>query len=179
VSAYLAYIRSTIHFLLNNTSSSQLTASGLIEHLNNQISLDLQVADVFTTLSVIIIHPEKPMHIATAGAMKPVLYQFKEQKMKSLNITGMLLGVSEGSIYQQLELEMESNDKLLFYSDGYTEIYNNDTNEMLTNHAIEGVFRELGKKPGLKISEIEEKLIKDYHVTSFEDDRSLLLITKE
>lgn len=179
VNAYLAYIRSTIHVLLNHTPTGKLSASGLIEHLNNQISIDLQVADVFTTLSVIIINQHKPLQIATAGAMKPVFYQFKEQKMKSLNITGMLLGISEGSTYQQLELEMESNDKLLFYSDGYTEIYNNDTNEMLTNLAIEKVFRELGKNPELKISEIEEKLINDYHITSFEDDRSLLLISKK
>jgi CheY-like chemotaxis protein len=179
VNAYLAYIRSTIHFLLNNTPSNELSASGLIEHLNKQISLDLQVADVFTTLSIIIIHNNKVLNIATAGAMKPLLYKFDEQKITSLNITGMLLGISENSSYQQLELEMNPKDKLLFFSDGYTEIFNSETNEILLTDAIETVFEELGKVPELNITDIEEKLINDFHVTYFDDDRSMLLITKE
>lgn len=178
VNAYLAYIRSTIHFLLNNTPTSQLTASGLIEHLNRQIVLDLQVADVFTTLSVIIIHPNGPLHIATAGAMKPLLYISEDDIIQPLNITGMLLGVSKDSSYQQLELEMNPNDKLLFYSDGYTEVNNSKTHEMLSTEGIESVFRALGNNKNLDVSDIEKKLVSDFHIKAFDDDRSLLLIRK-
>ncbi|MEE4197791.1 MAG: fused response regulator/phosphatase [Bacteroidales bacterium] len=179
VNAYLAYIRSTVHFLLNNTPTRELTASGLVEHLNQQISLDLQVADVFTTLSVIIIHPSGPLQLATAGAMKPLLYVAAEDSIQPLNITGMLLGVSEDTTYQQLELEMNPGDKLLFYSDGYTEVNNSQTGEMISPQAIESVFRVLGKKKTLPVAEIEKKLISDFQIKAFEDDRSLLLITKK
>ena len=179
VNAYLAYIRSTIHFLLNNTPANKLTASTLIEHLNQQISFDLQVADVFTTLSVIIIHKNESIHIATAGAMKPLLYVFNGDTIQALNITGMLLGVSKDSTYQQLDLTMAHNDKLLFYSDGYTEAINSKTREMVSIEGIEKVFGVLGKKKNLDISAIEKKLIADYHIKNFNDDRSLLLISKQ
>ena len=179
VNAYLAYIRSTIHFLLNNTPSSEMTASGIVEHLNKQISHDLQVAEVFTTLSIIIIHKDKPLNIATAGAMKPLLYKYKDHTISQLNITGMLLGISEDSKYQQLELELETYDKLLFYSDGYSETINSKTNEMLSADSVIEIFQKTGKEKLLDISKFEEAFIKEFNITYFDDDRSLLLISKQ
>lgn len=176
VNAYLAYIRSTIHFLLNNTLSTEMTASSIMEHLNKQISHDLQIAEVFTTLSIIIIQKGKLL-IAAAGAMKPLLYEFKNQTIKSLNITGMLLGISEDSRYQQLELELEAFDKLLFFSDGYTETYNSKTNEMLSSESVIEVLQKLGKNRILNISQFEQTFIKDMNISSFDDDRTLLLIS--
>jgi len=178
VNAYLAYIRSTIHFLINSSGADELSASVFMQHLNKQISLDLQVAEVFTTLSIIVIHKNETLNISVAGAMKPLLYKNKAHSVTSLNITGMLLGISESSTYHQLELEMEPNDKLLFYSDGYTETLNSETNEMLSVKSIEDVFGKLGKHENLKTLDIEEKLIEKYHIQHFDDDRSMLLITK-
>ena len=179
VNAYLAYIRSTIHFLLNNTPSSELTASGVIEHLNKQISHDLQIGEVFTTLSIIIIHKEKHIYIAAAGAMKPLMYKFKDQSISELNITGMLLGVSEDAKYHQLEMELEPFDKLLFFSDGYTETYNSKTKEMLSTECVIKVLQELGKNENIDITKFEETFIKDFNISSFDDDRTMLIITRE
>ena len=178
VNAYLAYIRSTIHFLMNNTPSDKMTGSIILEHLNKQITHDLQVAEVFTTLSIIIIRKNKPISIAVAGAMKPLMYKTEEKQIKPLNITGMLLGISDDSKYQQLELELNANDKILFYSDGYTETVNSKTNEILTTESITKVFEKLGNKKNLNVSEIENTLVKDFNISSFDDDRSLLLISK-
>jgi CheY-like chemotaxis protein len=179
VNAYLAYIRSTIRFLLNNTPYSELTASGIIEHLNKQISVDLQIAEVFTTLSIIIIRKEKPVYIAAAGAMKPLMFKFKDQSISQLNITGMLLGISENSKYHQLEIELEPFDKLLFFSDGYTETYDSKTKEMLSADAVIRVFKELGKNKKLDIRQFEKTYIKKFNISSFDDDRTILLISKD
>ncbi len=179
VNAYLAYIRSTIRFLLNNTPSSELTASGIVEHLNKQISHDLQIAEVFTTLSIIIMHKEKPISIATAGAMKPLIYKHKDQSINQLNITGMLLGISDDSKYHQLELDLEPFDKLLFFSDGYTETYNSKTKEMLSTESVIEVLQKLGKNEKLDITLFEETYINDFNISYFDDDRTMLLITRE
>ena len=176
VNAYLAYIRSTILFLINNTPSTKMTASGIMEHLNKQISHDLQIAEVFTTLSIIIIQKGKPLNIAAAGAMQPLLYKFKNHTIKSLNITGMLLGISEDTKYQQLELELEPSDKLLFFSDGYTETYNSKTNEMLSSESVIEILQKLGKNKTFNISLFEETFIKDMNISSFDDDRTMLLV---
>lgn len=178
VNAYLAYIRSTIHFLLNNTPSYEMSASGIIEHLNKQISHDLQIAEVFTTLTIIIIRKDKPLNISTAGAMKPLMYKAKEHSIDSLNITGMLLGISDNSKYQQLELELEPNDKILFYSDGYTEITNSKTNEMLSIRSVIEVFKKLGRNPILDLDLFEKTLVNEFNVSSFDDDRSMLVISR-
>jgi serine phosphatase RsbU (regulator of sigma subunit) len=178
VNAYLAYIRSTIHFLLNNSSANELTASGIIEHLNKEISHDLQVADVFTTFSVIIIDTASTIHIAAAGAMKPLLYKNKDKSISPLNITGMLLGISDDTSYQQLELKLEKHDKLLFFSDGYTETLNSETNEMLSVEAVSNALQKLGSYSDLDISLLEKTIIKDNNITSFDDDRTMLLISR-
>lgn len=178
VNAYVAYIRSTIHFLLHNTPSSEMTASGIIELLNKQISHDLQIAEVFTTLTIIIIRKNKPLNVSTAGAMKPLMFKAKNQDISSLNITGMLLGISEGSKYHQLELELEPNDKILFYSDGYTEITDSKTKEMLSTKSVIKVFQKLGKDNILDLDLFEKTLIKDFNITAFDDDRSMLVISR-
>ncbi|PLX12531.1 MAG: hypothetical protein C0597_13055 [Marinilabiliales bacterium] len=178
VNAYLAYIRSTIHFLLNNTPSKELTPSGIIEHLNKEISHDLQVAEVFTTLSVIILDRNNVIRIAAAGAMKPLMYKSIDNIVDSLNITGMLLGISEDSNYQQLELKLGKNDKLLFFSDGYTETLNSETKELLSTGAVITVFQKLGSYRELDISLLEKTIIKENRISSFDDDRTLLLISR-
>lgn len=178
VNAYLAYIRSTIHFLLNNTPAENLTASGIIEHLNKQISHDLQIADVFTTFSVIIIDTNNTLNIAAAGAMKPLMYKSEDNSIQALNITGVLLGISDDSTYHQLQLQLEKNDKLLFFSDGYTETVNSETNEMLNVEAVSNAFEKLGSSKELDISVLEKTIIKDNKVVSFDDDRTMLLINR-
>ena len=178
VNAYLAYIRSTIHFLLGNTSSNELTASEIIEHLNKQISHDLQIAEVFTTFSVIIINKNHKISIAAAGAMQPLMYKSEDKNISTLNITGMLLGISKDSSYQQLELELKKNDKILFFSDGYSETLNYETNEMLSADAVAKVLKNLGSYEELDISLLEKTIIKDNKIRSFDDDRTLLLINR-
>ena len=174
----MAYIRSTIHFLLNNTSAQKLKASDIIEHLNKQISYDLQIADVFTTFSVIIINENNTLSIAAAGAMKPLMYKSEDKSIDALNITGMLLGISEDSTYHQLELQLDKNDKLLFFSDGYTETLNSETKEMLSVDAVAKAFQELGGSKDLDISLLEKMIIKKNKIVSFDDDRTMLLISK-
>jgi len=179
VNAYLAYIRSTIHFLINNTPSQKMTASGIIEHLNKQITHDMKVAEVFTTLSVIIIRKNSSVSIAAAGAMRPLLLSFKNKTISQLNITGMLLGISEQVKYHQLDLNLDLYDKILFYSDGYTEITNSKTNTMLSEKAIIDVFSLLKNQQTIKLNDIEKTLVENYNITSFDDDRTLLQLSRQ
>jgi len=179
VNAYLAYIRSTIHFLLENTPSSEMTASGIVEHVNKMISHDLQIAEVFTTLSVILVQKDKPLNIAAAGAMKPLYYNNKDKSISSLNITGMLLGISDDSTYNQLELNMEPSDKLLFFTDGYSEVINSKTNKMLSSDSLTGTFHEFSKNTSLDLQVFEDNFIKNNNIVTFDDDRTLLLISAE
>lgn len=176
--AYVAYIRSTIHFLINNTPNQHINASSIVEHLNKQIAHDLQVAEVFTTLSVIVIRKNSEINIATAGAMRPLFLSYKDKSITQLNITGMMLGISEQSQYHQLDLKLNLYDKILFYSDGYTEIMNSKTNEMLSENAIIDVFTQLKNKQTIELEDIENTMIENYNVASFDDDRTLLLLSR-
>lgn len=179
VNAYLAYIRSAIHFLLEVTPSAEMTASGIIEHLNKIISHDMQIGEVFTTLSVILMKKGQPLNIAAAGAMKPLFYKFSDKTISLLNITGMLLGISKDSTYNQLEIKLESSDKILFYTDGYTETLNNKTNEMLSVDSLIEILQRFGENPTMNLQDFESAYIEKNNIISFDDDRSLLLISSE
>lgn len=179
VNAYLAYIRSTIHFLLNHTTTEEMTASSIVEHLNKQITHDMKVAEVFTTLSVIVIRKNSFISISTAGAMKPLYLSYNDQTINQLNITGMLLGISKDSTYHQLDLKLNLYDKILFFSDGYTEINNGDTNEMLSDSSLVEILTQLQDQQKIKLDDVENSLIEEFNIVSFDDDRTLLQLSRQ
>jgi serine phosphatase RsbU (regulator of sigma subunit) len=139
----------------------------------------MQLTEVFTTLSVISICTKyNKISVASAGALRPYYYNNTEDTISQLNIVGTLLGVINTTKYQSLVYELNQGDKVLFYTDGYTEAVNDKTNEMIGDDALFYSLNKLKKEPLLTPNSIEEELTKSFNVSKFDDDRTLLLIQR-
>lgn len=180
VPAYIAYIRSTINFFLNRQEYDFVQSPGkFLEIINQCVFKDLQLSEVFTTLSIVsICSATSKISIASAGALHPLFYNAKENKLSQLNITGTLLGVIPDARYLSLIQDFNKGDKLMLYTDGYTEAMNDKTGNMIGDDAfLENITNTIDQK-SVDISEIESNFIQTCNVSKFDDDRTLLLIQK-
>jgi CheY-like chemotaxis protein len=177
--AYIAYIRSTINFFIYNQDiHSNMDPEYLLEILNKYIYKDLQLSEVFTTLSILLIDPNKStLKIASAGALRPLYFDSDTGEIKRLNIVGTLLGVLEDTKYKCLDINVKPNDRLLLFTDGYSETTGADGN-MVGEEGIESCFKAEINSPYPSCQNIEQRLREEYGITSFDDDRTMLLISR-
>jgi len=180
VPAYIAYIRSTINFFLDREEWNFVEHPGkFLEIINKSIFKDMQLTEVFTTLSIISISSlTNKVSVASAGALRPYYYNSSEDTISQLNIVGTLLGVIKDANYQSLVHEIQKGDKLLFYTDGYTEAVNDKNNEMIGDDALFMALDNFKKQENLTPTKIEEEVARSHNVSKFDDDRTLLVIQR-
>jgi CheY-like chemotaxis protein len=180
VPAYIAYIRSTINFFINRQELDFVESPDkFLEIINEYLFKDIQLTEVFTTLSIIsICTTSNQVSIASAGALRPFYYNGVEKTISQLNIVGTLLGVIKEGKYQSLVQEFNKGDKLLFYTDGYTEAVNDKTGEMIGDEAMFYILDSNKEKEIIQPKDIEWELTHNYNVSKFDDDRTLLLLQR-
>ena len=180
VPAYIAYIRSTINFFLNRQEFDFVKSPGkFLEIINQYVFKDMQLTEVFTTLSVIsICTKSQKLSVASAGALRPYYFNNQESTISQLNIVGTLLGVLKDAKYQSLVYDLHAGDKVMFYTDGYTEAINDKNNSMIGDDALFFALNKHKNKKDLLPQIIEEEICKTYHVSKFDDDRTLLIIQR-
>lgn len=61
-----------------------------------------------------------------AGQPPALLWRRRQQKLETLDATGLLLGVRSGELYEDRAFNFETGDRLLIYSDGLTEAENRE-----------------------------------------------------
>ncbi len=69
---------------------------------------------------------ERTMQFAGAGHPAPFLLR-KDGEMKPLETTGGLLGIFADEQYEQIEIELGLDDRILFYSDGFEQAFPSQT----------------------------------------------------
>jgi CheY-like chemotaxis protein/serine phosphatase RsbU (regulator of sigma subunit) len=180
VPAYIAYIRSTINFFLNRQELDFIESPGkFLEVINQYIYKDIQLTEVFTTLSVISICTKtNKVSVASAGALRPYYYNATEDTISQINIVGTLLGVVKDAKYQSLIHDIHKGDKLMFYTDGYTEAVNDKTNDMIGDDALFLVLENNKLIPKLSPKDMELELSHTFNVSKFDDDRTLMIIQR-
>ncbi len=181
VPAYIAYIRSTINFFVNRQELDFVESPGkFLEIINEYLFKDIQLAEVFTTLSIIsICSSSNKISIASAGALRPFFFNSIDKSIAQLNIVGTLLGVIKEGKYQSLVLDFNPKDKLIFYTDGYSEAVNDKTGKMIGDDAILYALDNNKDNINIEIKELETELTQFFNISKFDDDRTLLLIQKK
>ena len=180
VPAYIAYIRSTINFFLSREEFDFIKSPGkFLEIINKSLFKDLKLGEVFTTLSIITVCSQtSKVSIASAGALQPLFFNAKENKLAQLNITGTLLGVIPDAHYLSLIQDFNQGDKILLYTDGYTEAMNDRTGCMIGNEDFLESINHIIGKDRIKLSDVEHQLIHSLNISKFDDDRTLFLVQK-
>lgn len=175
--AYIAYLKSIILFNTDFLNTENITnPQNILNKLNSFIYNDKSLSDVFATISIIgYSYETNTLHISSAGALRPLFYNNQQNNVEQLNITGTVLGVLPEVEYFKMDIELDKQDKVLFYTDGYTEVKGRNSEKMTGHEPIKRIFKKHSSTETINTELIEETLIVEEDISSFDDDRTMLL----
>lgn len=178
---YLAYIRSTIKFLISRNIKELVSApEKILNMLNRYFAKDLQLSEVYTTLVLAVIDlQENRLIISTAGAVAPLYYNSQLKTVAIIPTTGVLMGIDVDYEYSKVEIPFNLHDIFMFYTDGYSESYNSETNEIIGKNGMKTVFESFVKNNMQTVLQFETEYLNHFKVQKFDDDRSLLIISRK
>lgn len=179
VPAYLAYIRSTITFLSHrNMRNIAESPDVILEAINMYLAKDLRMSEIFATLTVIVLNAQtNKASIACAGGLPPLHYKAENHEFENIEVNGLLLGISSEAKYKKKVIELECGDRLLLFTDGYSEAMDLESKKMIGKKGVFDVFREFASKSNMSALNFDDQIIDWYNIGKFDDDRSLLLIS--
>lgn len=120
--AYAGYVRSAARFVLE--TAKVFNPSDILQKVNESVFKDERIAEVFITLSVIILDKKnKTAKYAGAGDLPIVL---KTNKAEYFQSKGLLLGFSETGEYEDHEMKLNPGDEIFIVTDGITEARNKE-----------------------------------------------------
>ena len=118
---------------------------------------------------------KREFRFANAGGPKGIIFHSKET-YETLDNKGLPLGILEDVTYEEVCINIDKGDRLLFFSDGAFEI-TNATGKIL---GIEGLIKILTAQgypqSDLKMGLLDEKLLKYSNAIHLEDDLTLIEI---
>lgn len=143
--------------LKSNSQDTQSTAK-IVERTNNELSLNNDDCMFITAIFGIIDTKTGKLTYTNAGHNPPYLLSPNGEVNSLSEVHGPMIGIMEGTSYDQKELTLGIDDKLMLYTDGVTEAFN--TNRELfdeerlqdylissktlgTKYLVDGLVREI------------------------------------
>lgn len=160
---------------INNRSPSEtLTkANQILYHYiaNSQISY---VTAFFATIN----SQNKKLTYAKGGHPPALLFN-KEGSFSVLDSAGVFLGMFKNEVYEEKEIQLNSGDRLFFYTDGITEIQNEEREFFGVERLIE-IIRENLSKSIKDLIELIFIRLQDFNCNKpLKDDQSLVIVEIE
>jgi len=166
--AYAGYVRSALRFVFQN--GGDLSASQIMEKVNQSIFNDERIADVFITLSIVLLD-SKTMTMNYCGAGDLPIHYFNGKEVKQIKSNGLLLGFSLQGGYDDVSIKLYPNGEIFLVTDGITESRNFSGEQFAQNGLNDAII----SNPELGLNRIKEEFIK-FTSEKYEDDVSIIYI---
>jgi len=95
--------------------------------------------------------------LSSAGMPFTLLYRFEKNAVEELEVKGMPMGSMKDFPYQSEEVNIKPGDVILFMSDGFPELFNEDSDMLGYDKAVE-IFNEAANK---KSGDVIQQLINE------------------
>jgi CheY-like chemotaxis protein len=175
---YLAYIRSTIKFLsARNITELAAAPHKILNMLNSYFAKDLQLSDVFTTLTLAVIdNQDNKIILSNAGGIHPLLYSKKKNSIQNIRVSGMLMGIDSSTSYSKIEIECVPGDVLCLYTDGYIEVTQQASSKMIGNEGMQNILDVFVRQSKQTAHEFDSLFHHYFEIQSVDDDRTCAII---
>ncbi len=101
------------------------TPAHILQHLNRVMYADLENSHRFVTLFYSEYEPKtRKLTFSNAAHNPPLLWQAATKSIKRLDTLGMLIGLDAHSHYEDAQVQLESGDTIIYYTDGFTDAAN-------------------------------------------------------
>ncbi len=122
--SYLSYIRSAIRLCVFD---GKFTLSEILHRLNRVICADEFLADIFSTVSILLIDDEQcTICYAGAGDLPVLKYEQGKDELIEYQSDGILLGFAEDMYFSDIEIKLEHSEELYIVSDGMIDFQVNE-----------------------------------------------------
>ena len=151
----------------------------ILHDLNQLAIYDLDQSHRFVTLFYSDYDPRtKKLRFANAAHNPPLLWRNATKKIIKLDAEGYIIGLQKDADYQCGEIQLESNDLILYYTDGITET-SNSSGERFGEENLINTLAKLCKKT-LSSQEISNEIFKTLDTYSgnkktLDDDASVVI----
>jgi len=118
----------------------------------------------------------RKMRVARAGHHYPILYRKKDDNFVDLSFQGIALGMTVDTEFEQIDLEINPGDKILFFTDGIIE-QKDEEGEMYSLDRLRSSFLKGIHDGDPDLLEMIRKDLKTFSGNSdLEDDTTIFLL---
>lgn len=104
---------------------SRHSPAKILEHLNRVMYADLENAHRFLTMFYSEYDPRsRILSYTNAAHNPPLLWQASKRSIVRLDTWGMLIGLEIDSVYENGQIQLDSGDTVIYYTDGFTDAVN-------------------------------------------------------
>ncbi len=109
--------------LMNTAGSDALTPAELLTLINQRFTA-ISLPEDFATMAIIRVRADQSSaHYASAGHEPAIIYRTSGH-LETLSSTGLVLGIDPDAVYEQIELQFQTGDRVILLSDGVSEASN-------------------------------------------------------
>ena len=142
--------------MLHEVAKTEQLARKLLSVLNTDLYPRMQRL-MFTALQLGILDPkEQQLFYANAGLPFPILK--RGTKVRELEASGLPLGMMRGEEYDELNVELQAGDFVIFYTDGIDEAVN-EAEEMYSFERLKQVIQQADSE--LNAEEMIRRIVLD------------------
>lgn len=151
--------------------------SEVVSALNELLHDDLSRAELFITMSYLSFNLKTGrLRYTNAGHPPSLLYRPASASFSELDAEGLILGVQQGALFEELTLQIESGDLLLLYTDGIIEAQG-PSGELFGVQRLRDLLAGQHRSPAAEIIASVLDAVRAFTgAESFTDDISMLLL---
>lgn len=129
-----------LKFVFSNFKDKHASAGEIVAGMNQGLH-EILPSGMFVAALVATLNPETAeCNLVNAGLPRPYLLRAKDRKVEYIFAEGLLLGIVDNDAYQpskEITVKLETGDRLLLFTDGLTEVENNND-----EHFDDGFMKE-------------------------------------
>ena len=171
--SFLAYIRSTVHTLVDETEGRP---AELLTRLNSMVARDEVLQETFASL--LLMSWDRAAHTftyANAGHCRPILAT--AEGAGPISEGGLILGVDAGAVYEEQTLDLPPGSALFVYTDGLME-QTRPSGEMLGEQGVTAAVQHAYGADD-PVAAVRAHLLEQSAADTFEDDVFFFWLERE
>lgn len=139
-----ALIMTMSKMIFNVYSADCDTPDKIMDLVNKSIKGLLLDNQFVTSFYVIYDNKKKRIYFTNAGHTRVLYYRTSKNKILGLDSDGFFLGISNQNNYEVKSLSVEKGDRIFLYTDGITEINNNEGEEFGEKRLAKSIIKNAG-----------------------------------
>ncbi|NOX88353.1 MAG: SpoIIE family protein phosphatase [Calditrichaeota bacterium] len=174
-----AMLSAMFKMTLHKYSPEILNPAVVLQKMNEDFCGVLQMGEFFSAFLAVYDRKEKWFRYANGGHPRPMLLDYSKNEVRELDTNGMLLGIiSEGVEYEQKQLILNGEFRLIIYTDGINEAINAKEEQFGLKRIKELLLNNANKTPDVFIKNTQKILALYSGSRNFDDDVTIIVVDK-